>query len=88
MSVGVGVGGYGHSGGLGLFVGGSVPLGGGSKVVRKVHLRARYFGRPFEGPAWEKVYTEDLPDDTTRLAQYLAYDSVKTLKKKKLIPAK
>jgi hypothetical protein len=88
LSVGVGLGGYGHSGGLGVFVGGSVPLGGESTVVRKVRLRARYFARPFADPAWEKVYYEKLQDDTTRLTQFLAHDSVKNLKKKKLIPAK
>lgn len=86
VSLGIGVGGY-TSGGLGVMVGGSVPLGGGSKVVRKVSLRARYWARPFAGPAWEKVYKETLSDDTTRLTQHLAYDSVKSLKKKKLIPA-
>jgi len=69
-------------------VGGSVPLGSSSKIVRKVRVRARYFARPFAGPAWEKVYYESLTEDTTRLTQFLAYDSVKTLKKKKLIPAK
>ena len=88
LGVGIGVGGYGSSGGLGVMVGGSVPLGSSSKVVRKVRVRARYFARPFAGPGWEKVYYESLTDDTTRLTQYLAYDAVKTLKKKKLIPAK
>jgi len=88
VGVGIGVGGYGSSGGLGVMVGGSVPLGSSSKIVRKVRVRARYFARPFAGPAWEKVYYESLTEDTTRLTQFLAYDSVKTLKKKKLIPAK
>jgi hypothetical protein len=83
----VGIGGYG-GGGMGMFVGGSVPIGGSTKVTRKVRLRARYFARPFEGPAWEKVYNETLRDDTTGLVDYLANDSVKALKKKKLIPAK
>ena len=87
VSLGIGIGGY-SSSGLGVMVGGSVPLGGSSKIVRKVRVRARFFARPFEGIAWEKVYYETLTDDTTRLAQTLAYDSVKTLKKKKLIPAK
>lgn len=88
IGVGIGVGGGGSSGGLGVMVGGSVPLGSSSKIVRKVRVRARYFARPFAGPAWEKVYYESLTDDTTRLSQHLAYDSVKALKKKKLIPAK
>jgi hypothetical protein len=83
----VGVGGYG-GGGFGMFVGGSVPLGGSQTIVRKVQLRARYFARPFAGPAWEKVYDKKLEDDTTYLSQYLAHDSVTALKKKKLIPAK
>jgi hypothetical protein len=87
VSIGVGIG-VGGGGGLGVMVGGSVPLGSSSKVVRKVRVRARYFARPFAGPAWEKVYYESLTDDTTRLSQHLAYDSVKALKKKKLIPAK
>jgi len=83
----VGVGGYG-GGGFGMFVGGSVPLGGTQTIVRKVQLRARFFARPFAGPAWEKIYTKKLEDDTTYLTQYLAHDSVTALKKKKLIPAK
>ena len=87
VSLGIGIGGY-SSSGIGVMVGGSVPIGGSSKVVRKVRVRARYFARPFDGIAWEKVYYETLNDDTTRLAQHLAYDSVRTLKKKKLIPAK
>lgn len=87
VSLGIGIGGY-SSSGIGVMVGGSVPIGGSSKVVRKVRVRARYFARPFDGIAWEKVYYETLNEDTTRLAQHLAYDSVRTLKKKKLIPAK
>jgi opacity protein-like surface antigen len=83
----VGVGGYG-GGGFGMFVGGSVPIGGTTTIVRTVHLRSRFWARPFEAPAWEKLYDEKLEADTTRLTQYLAYDSVKTLKKKKLVPAK
>jgi hypothetical protein len=87
VSLGIGVGGY-TGGGMSVFVGGSVPLGGGSKVVRKVRLRGRYFARPFQDPAWEKVFTETLTDDTTKLTQQVAYYSVKALKKEKLIPAK
>ena len=83
----IGFGGYG-GGGMGMFVGGSVPIGGSTKVVRKVRVRARYFAKPLADPAWEKVYNEKLEDDTTSLTQYLAYDAVKALKKKKLIPAK
>ena len=83
----VGFGGYG-GGGLGMFVGGSVPIGGSTTVVRKVRLRARYFARPFDVPAWEKFYNEKLNDDTSSLVKYLAQDSVTALKKKKLIPAK
>ena len=86
LSVGVGV--PVNAGGFSMFIGGSVPLGGGPKVTRKVNLRARYFARPFQAPAWEKVYKENLFDDTTPLVQYLARDSVKALKKKKLIAVK
>jgi hypothetical protein len=88
VSVGVGVGGYGHGGGMGMMVGASVPIGGQTTVVRTVHLRARFFSRPFAGPAWEKLYNSKLESDTTYLTQYLASDSVKALKKTKLIPAK
>lgn len=83
----IGIGGYG-GGGMGMFVGGSVPIGGSTTVVRKVRLRARYFARPFAGPAWEKLYNEKLQDDTSWLVGYLANDSVTALKKKKFIPAK
>jgi hypothetical protein len=86
-SISVGVGGYG-GGGFGMFVGASAPIGGSTKIVRTVHLRSRFWARPFATPAWEKVYNEKLQDDTTRLTYYLAQDSIKTLKKKKLIPAK
>jgi hypothetical protein len=88
VSVGVGVGGYGYGGGMGMMVGASVPIGGQTTVVRTVHLRARFFSRPFAGPAWEKLYNSKLESDTTYLTRYLANDSVSTLKKKKLIPAK
>ena len=87
VSVGIGIGGYG-GGGMGMFVGASAPIGGSTKVVRKVRLRARYFARPFAGPAWEKIYNEKLQTDTTPLVDYLAADSVQALKKKKFIPAK
>ena len=88
-SVSVGVGVPVGVGPFSVFVGGSVPIGGGQpKIKRTVHLRARYFARPFSAPAWEKLYDETLPADTTALTQYLARDSVKALKKKKLIPAK
>ena len=86
LSVGVGV--PVNAGGFSMFLGGSVPLGGGTKVTRKVQVRARYFGRPFQAPAWEKIYKENLSDDTSPLVQFLAHDSVKALKKKKLIAVK
>jgi len=86
VSVGVG----GNMGGpFSVFVGTSVPIGGSEpKVSHTVHLRARYFARPFTAPAWEKMYDEKVPADTTALTQYIAESSVKALKKKKLIPAK
>lgn len=87
VSIGVGLGGY-HGGGLGVFVGGSVPIGGSTKVVHHVQVRARYFARPFAAPAWEKIFKEKVYEDTTDVTKYLASDSVKALKKKKLIPAK
>jgi hypothetical protein len=86
-SLSVGIGGYG-GGGFGMMVGGTVPLGAKTTIVRTVQLRARFWPKPFSGPAWEKVYSEKLEADTTRLTQSVAYDSVKTLKKKKFIPAK
>ncbi len=87
VSVGIGIGGY-SAGGMGMFVGGSVPVGGSSKVIRHVRLRVRYFAAPFSEPAWEKAYNEKLKDDKAPLIDYLARDSVGALKKKKLIPAK
>jgi len=86
-SLSIGIGGYGGNG-FGMMVGGTVPLGAKTTIIRTVHLRARFWAKPFSGPAWENVYTEKLEADTTRLTQSVAYDSVKTLKKKKLIPAK
>lgn len=88
-SVSVGVGGYGPStGGMGMFVGASAPIGGSTKVDRKVKLRARYFARPFDAPAWEKEYSSALKYDNTPFIDYFVKDSVGALKKKKLIPAK
>jgi hypothetical protein len=87
MSLSVGIGGY-SGGGMGVMVGGTVPLGGSTTVVHHVQVRARYFTRPFTGPAWEKLYKEKVYEDTTNITQDLAYDSVKSLKKMKLIPAK
>jgi len=86
-SLSIGIGGYG-GGGFGMMVGGTVPIGAKTTIIRTVQLRARFWAKPFSGPAWEKVYSEKLEADTTRLTQSVAYDSVKTLKKKKLIPAK
>ena len=86
-SLSIGIGGYG-GGGFGMMVGGTVPLGQKTTIIRTVHVRSRFWAKPFQAPAWEKVYSEKLEEDTTRLTQYLAYDSVKTLKKKKLVPAK
>jgi hypothetical protein len=88
VSVGIGVGGYGYGGGMSMMVGTSVPIGGSTTVIRTVHLRARYFARPFTDPAWENVYDGKLEADTTYLTQYIAHDSVNALKKKKLIPKK
>jgi len=84
FSIGIGGGG----GGMGMFVGASAPIGSSTTVVRKVRLRARYFARPFQAPAWEKVYYEKLEDDTTSLVKSVASDSISALKKKKFIPAK
>src|SRR5262245_35973189 len=54
-SVSVGVGVPVGAGPFSVFVGGSKPLGGGQpKVTRTVHVRARFFSRPFAAPAWEK----------------------------------
>ena len=86
-SISVGVGGYG-GGGFGMFVGASAPIGSSTKIIRYVHLRSRFWARPFAAPTWEKVYNEKLQDDTSHLTYYVANDTVKTLKKKKLIPAK
>jgi hypothetical protein len=86
-SLSIGIGGYSGSG-FGMMVGGTVPIGQKTTIIRTVQVRSRFWAKPFDHPAWEKVYSEKLEEDTTRLTQSLAYDSVKTLKKKKLIPAK
>ena len=84
FSIGIGGGG----GGMGMFVGASAPISSSTTVIRKVRLRARYFARPFQAPAWEKVYYEKLEEDTTSLVKSVASDTVTALKKKKFIPAK
>lgn len=86
-SLSIGFGGYG-GGGMGMFVGGTVPLGGSTTIVHNVQVRGRYFAKPFAGPAWEKIYKDKVVDDVGPLIRRLASDSVKNLKKQKLIPAK
>jgi hypothetical protein len=90
VSFGIGVGGgsYGGGGAFGMGVSTSVPLGGSTTTERKAQIRARFYNRETGEPAWEKVYTKTLGGDLDWLVKSLASDSVKAIKKKKLIATK
>jgi hypothetical protein len=76
-SVGVPV----RAGPFSVFLGTSVPLGGGSSAVRVVELKAALHAREAEGPRWIGTYSTDLSGGTERTAQDLARLVLKQLKK-------
>jgi len=76
-SVGVPV----HVGPFGVFLGTSVPLGGGPSTVKKVGVKAQFFAKDAKGPLWIGTYTTDLKGGTERAAKDVASLVLKALKK-------
>jgi len=83
-SVGVGVGLPIDVGPFRIFAGTRVPLGGGVRAVRKVHVRASFYNSPSE-PAWQETFTETLRDDNARVAKSIAKDAVRAIVRADLV---
>jgi hypothetical protein len=76
-SVGVPV----RAGPFSLFVGTSVPLGGGPSAVKTFGIKAQFFAKDVKGPRWIATYTTDLKYGSERAAQDVAALALKQLKK-------
>jgi len=76
-SVGVPV----RAGPFSLFVGTSVPLGGGPSAVKTFGIKAQFFAKDIKGPRWIATYTTDLKNGSERAAQDIAGLALKQLKK-------
>jgi hypothetical protein len=76
-SVGVPV----RAGPFSLFVGTSVPLGGGPSAVKTFGIKAQFFAKDIKGPRWIATYTTDLKNGSERAAQDIAALALKQLKK-------
>ena len=76
-SVGVPV----RAGPFSLFVGTSVPLGGGPSTVKTVGVKAQFFASNVKGPRWIGTYATDLKNGTGRAAEDVAGLALKQLKK-------
>lgn len=66
---------------FGVFVGTSVPLGGGPSAVTKVGVKAEFVTKLGKGPLWIGTYTTDTKSGTERAAKDVASLVVKALKK-------
>jgi hypothetical protein len=64
-----------------MFVGTSVPLGGGSTAVRKVAVKARFVTRGGENPRWIGNYSTDVANGTEQAAEEVATQTMKQMKK-------
>jgi hypothetical protein len=76
-SVGVPV----RAGPFSLFVGTSVPLGGGPSSVKVYGVKAQFFTQDVKGPRWIASYSTDLKGGTEKAAQDIAALALKQLKK-------
>ncbi len=76
-SVGVPV----RAGPFSLFVGTSVPLGGGPSAVKTYGIKAQFFAKDLKGPRWIATYTTDLKNGAERAAQDVGALALKQLKK-------
>jgi hypothetical protein len=80
-SVGVPVG----VGPFSVFLGTSVPLGGGPSTVHTVHLKSELHALEGKNPRWIATYDTDLKGGTERVARDLAGLAMKGLKKARLL---
>jgi hypothetical protein len=76
-SVGVPV----RAGPFSVFVGTSVPLGGGSSSSKVVALKSEFYATDAEGPLWIATYSTDLKRGNERAAEAIASQALKQLKK-------
>ena len=76
-SVGVPV----RAGPFSLFVGTSVPLGGGPSAVKTFGIKAEFFANDVKGPLWIATYTADLESGSERAAKDVGTLALKQLKK-------
>jgi len=76
-SVGVPV----RAGPFSLFVGTSVPLGGGPSAVKTFGIKAQFLAKDVKGPRWIATYTTDLKNGSERAAQDIAALALKQIKK-------
>ena len=70
-----------HVGGFSVFLGGSVPLGGGASMTKVVGLKSEFITSSAEGPRWMATYATDLGNGTERAAHEVATQALKQLKK-------
>jgi hypothetical protein len=76
-SVGVPV----RAGPFSLFVGTSVPLGGGPSAVKTFSIKGQFFAKDVTGPLWIATYTTDLKNGSEQAAKDIAALAMKQLKK-------
>ncbi|MGD8377376.1 MAG: hypothetical protein PVF68_14690 [Acidobacteriota bacterium] len=79
-SVGVPV----RAGPFSVFVGTSVPLGGGTKKVTTVGVKSEFFVKDGEGPLWIATYSTDLKGGNEQAAQQIGARALKQMKKARL----
>lgn len=83
-SVSVGIGG-GGGGMFGAFIGTSVPVGGGTKTVHTVTLKAEYYREEVHSALWLATYGVEIGGEVQPAANDLSKTIVKQLKKAKAI---
>jgi len=85
-SVGIGV--PVHAGPFSLFVGTSVPLGGGGAPVTTVGAKAEFFSEGTGGPRWAATFSTNLANGADGAAQDVAGQALKQIKKAGIFPKK
>lgn len=66
---------------FGVFLGTSVPLGGGPSTITKVGVKAEFIAKDVNGPLWIGTYTTDTKSGVERAAKDVASLALKSLKK-------
>lgn len=79
-SVGVPV----RAGPFSVFLGTSVPLGGGTKTVTTVGVKSEFFAKDGDGPLWIATYSTDLKGGNEQAARQIAAQALKQMKKARL----